>query len=246
MLSEFWEQRKRPILGSQLKAVLSDRASQLGEDFDEHALGYRSFSDFLADSGIAAIRIRPGTDLLAAPIGHENALEEEPERRPRLRKEIWDAFVRFPVPGESRYYVPGEDTVRVQPNSMPPPADSTLIEPIPAETQLEWRRAFIHGLPEGEQSRLRETLESERPFAEFSKSLGGPTRKAWITYFVSSVFDLVRTWAKQSGIDESVYLERRRDGLRDVRAAIYSVLDSVPTERLLELRIPIRWFLDRE
>ena len=74
VLTELWEAEHRPIVGARLKAVLLRAASTTGSEFDERAIGYAGFADFVSKSGIAAVKFRTGTDILIAPADQSEAL----------------------------------------------------------------------------------------------------------------------------------------------------------------------------
>src|SRR5690242_15027195 len=108
-LADIWTKTRSGIFGAKLKAMLRERAREVGSDFDEKSFGYTSFSRFVQDSGVAIVKYRGANDVLIAPKDHPEALDERTTDHLRIRRAFWDAFVRFPIRGEYRGYNPNTD-----------------------------------------------------------------------------------------------------------------------------------------
>src|SRR6266446_4434235 len=133
ILNQVWQDERQPIVGARLKAALLRAAAEAGGEFSERAIGYTGFTDFVAKSGLAAVKFRPGTDALIAPIDAADVLTaSEPQRRNRIRSDFWDAFVSFLLPGEVRGYDPELDQIIRTTGSLP--AGVKPITPITRET----------------------------------------------------------------------------------------------------------------
>lgn len=247
ILADIWTNARSGILGAQLKAMLLERARAAGSEFDEKSLGYTSFSRFVQDTGVAVVKYRGSNDVLIASKDHPEALNERDTTHPRIRRAFWDAFVRFPVQGEYRGYNPNTDEIVIG-ASVDTVADCVPIQPIPKELQLDWRREFVKEL--GPDSPLGEYLEKFTPqigFNLFSHVLSKHSqfRVIWSKVFSSKVNDFITEWAKRYGVRDEIWLESNLEQIEDnARAKLYAILDQVPIEELVELRIPLKWLLD--
>lgn len=254
-MNDLWQSDRRPILGSRLKATILNYATRENLEFSEKALGYASFAAFLAQSGVAAVRIREGTDLLAAPIEEAKILEgpqvlQERSRRPLyVRLEFWKAFAGFPMDHQIRAYDPVNDRIVVQPPDVIP-EDAILIEPVSREVQLEWRKEFVTSLgPKSPLAPLQDALDQASGFQRFARTLSAypEIRGMWNRFWSERVKKAIRGWAEQHGIPEERWLQQRQEAAREEsRARLYSLLDQIPLEYLLDLKIPLRWLLRRE
>ncbi len=267
VIGERWAREQRPILGSQLKSALLERARVAGTEFNEAALGINSFGDFVAHSEVAAVKFREGTDFLAVPVGQEESLKEY-EAPIRIRKDFWDAFVSFPQEGKIRAYDPSSD--RILFDSDPEVLKSSIrIEPIPRDVQLEWRQKFLEGL--GADSPLREVrtaLSGYGGFSAFSRALAEfPTiRTRWNRTWLAAIVAYIESWAEKEKVEGHPWIEQQdrplhpssgdevprseRGSLSDKpqpeRRKLYSILDQIPLEKLAEIKIPLGWFLGRD
>lgn len=223
-------------------------------DFNEKNFQYNSFSAFVRDCKGIAIDIRGTTDFAVAPAEHAESLSErtEVEGHTRIRPHFWRAFVSFPKDNEVRSFIPETGRVYIGPPGNCPP--SVPIPPIPREVQLKWRRDFINSL--GEESELRSVLPEltlQGGFKAFTVALEDRPglRKRWHSVLVDRVASTIRAWGEPIKLPDEAWLlgydtSRGTQGITEggVRQRIYALLDQVRTEDLLELRIPIRWFLD--
>lgn len=247
VLGELWAADRKPILGARLKLALLNAALRGGSEFDQRALGYRSFAEFVLTSGVAAVRFRTGTDALVAPIEQAQELDREPDKRTTIRADFWRAFVNFPIPGEARAYDRTRDVVVIGPPATIPP-DSVPIKPISLQTQLEWRRRFIDSLgPDSPLAGLQAALGSSAGLRDFSQLIKrNPDLLAkWNKIWVNEICGVVRAWGQQHDIPDDVWLSSPAGQQETLRAKLYEVLDTIPIENLLDLRIPLRWLVER-
>lgn len=251
VLTDLWQSERRPIVGARLKAALLKLASESGSEFDERAIGYAGFADFASKSGVAAVKFRTGTDILIAPADQAEVLSEEtPPGRERIRSDFWDAFVSFSAPGEVRGYDPSTDTIVK--GTQPLPSGDKPITPVTRDAQVRWREAFIDSLG-----------QENNPFAELKSRIAGPgglgvfskaltqnpaLRPRWNDFLVKCVREVISDWGNQHGVSQDVWLAghgRRPRDEQGARARLYTLLDQIPLERLLELRIPLGWLIRR-
>jgi hypothetical protein len=250
VLETLWQARRQPILGSQLKAVMISRAGAQGKGFDEKALGFRTFAQFISASGLAEVKFREGTDILVAPHEHAASLyQEEISGKPhRIREDFWKAFVSWPRSGEVRGYIPDLDKVVDGLTTLPPQA--IPIEPISREVLRNWHKQFVAELGSDLPPRMESILPSlENPggFYEFSRAVrGDPQLHAkWNRFHLSKVLDAIRDWANHHGVTGEPWLQAQteeREG--DKRAHLYAVLDRIPLESLLKIQIPLGWLVE--
>ncbi len=244
VLNSLWRKHRRPILGSQLKAALLEQARKADVEFDERALGYKSFADYLRNNLAVAVETRPGSDLVVSP-AHEQTSPRGPQAL-WIRPDIWRAFVSFPREGEYRGYDASSDKVYRGPE-INAPAGALPIVPVPKGLQLEWRREFIRSAGQGS-SLEGVNLESVSAFRDFSAKIRArpDLQQAWNVTFSNHVADYIRTWSETHGLPADRWLVQEQRLPRDVRREIYNMLDSLSVEELLELKVPLKWFLRKE
>lgn len=247
---ELYENSQKPILGSQLKPAVVQRASREGETFDESSLGYKGFLAFVSDCPQVAVTPRAsGVDFLAVPTEQLGAL---PSNRPSpieiVRDDFWKAFTVFQRPGERRVYDRIHDLILTE-DDRKPQGPNTLITPISKEQQLTWRKEFVGTIQDNTQPGLLSALEARDPFREFNALLGRNPRqfKAWHSFKVQKVRGIIQAWADLNRIPNETWLVAPKPKLKpQSRADLYALLDKLPTERLLDIQIPIGWILEMQ
>lgn len=249
VVESLWSSQRRPILGSRLKKELLDRLESQDLEFNEQAAGFKSFADFVCKSGFLAVKTRPGTDMLVVP-SEEAALLREPreETRERIRGDLWRAFVAFRKSGERRYFDPAKDQVlTVLENTAQP----TLPEIVPftKEEQSNWRREFAEKIEPGNplKEKLLASLRTPSPLHEFSSCLRlePATQDSWYRFLSQKVRAGVEDWAKKNSLGPELRLEHATsvDSSENERRKLYSVLDKIPVDLLLDLTVPLRWLV---
>jgi hypothetical protein len=251
IVDEAWTQTGKALPGSRLKALALKRAGENGQQFDEKALGYARFLDFVRANGVGEVLGRSGTDVLIAPTGQSLELTRQAtSSRPaaRIRAEFWDAFLRFPDRDRRRAYDPDSDRILDLPADDTPPAGVIPIDPVDKETQIGWRRDFLVGLGDSPLAEEAGHLSPLGGFAVFSVLLEThpAIRSDWYRAWRNQVDEAIRNWASTHGVRDGVWIEaERRQSDEELRARIYRVLDTLPVARLRELPIPIGWLVDR-
>jgi len=239
----------RPMLGTQLKLALTARAAESGRPFDEKQLGFGSFAHFVSRCpGLVLARRPGGGDFLVMPKGkaslHRLAVTRQ---RDRIRREFWFAFLSFPQSGIRRVYdgigdriIYEEDTKLVGSNP--------IIEPFSKEEQLRWRKEFVATLESEPKEQIERALGAGNPFREFALTVRRRPQlyQAWNAIVFDKVRSAVEKWAKENSVPEEYWLESDSLGVgaRSDREEIYELLDRLPLERILDLRIPLRWLLE--
>ena len=249
VVESLWSNQRRPILGSRLKKELLDKLASQGLEFNEQAAGFKSFVDFVSKSGFLEVRTRPGTDMLVVP-SEEAALLREPreETNERIRGDLWRAFVAFQKAGERRYFDQAKDQVIEVPESA---AQLTLPEIVPftKAEQLNWRREFAEKVEPGNPLRenLLASLGTLSPLHEFSRCLRSEpaAQNSWYRFLSQKVRTSVEEWAKKNGLAPGLRLEEgtSADSSENKRRKLYSVLDQIPVDLLLDLTVPLRWLV---
>jgi hypothetical protein len=247
-LSALWNAEHRPLVGARLKAAILKAATDAGAEFNERAIGYSGFTDFVSKSGLAAVKFRQGTDALIVPLEQGATLEvDEKEHRQRIRPDLWGAFVSFPQTGEVRGYDPIEDKVVSATGLLP---HLKPITPISRDTQIRWREEFINelGTDQNPLASVRRQLTAPGGLGAFSKAITATPglRPRWSDFLARRVRGVIEDWAREHGI-VNVRLGVEPGQSREEtppRERLYALLDRIPVEKLLELRIPLGWLID--
>jgi hypothetical protein len=263
VLNEKWLRERRAVLGSQLKAALIDAASKSGSEFDETQFGYRNFAEFLKQTGVVALKFREGTDILVTPIEHPEALEDS-NSRPRIRRDFWEAFIGFPVPGELRGYNPATDSIRIAHSGTLP--DGTIpIEPASKELQLSWRKDFLEFLGvDSPVYAIKDQLNDFNAFRTFSQALRAhPTFQAeWNRVWVNAALNYITDWARKQRVPGTPWLFAPEPNAsvqshfnapipsaresNSERQKLYLLLDQIPLDKLSRLQVPLGWFIGKD
>jgi hypothetical protein len=249
VVESLWSNQRRPILGSRLKKEFLDKLESQGLEFSEQTAGFKSFVDFVSKSGFLSVRTRPGTDMLVVPI-EEAAVLKEPreETKERVRSDFWRAFVGFPKAGERRYFDPAQDQVLEIPESAVQPTLPEII-PFTKEEQLGWRREFAEKMDPNNplRERLLASLVAPNQLHEFSSCLRSDpgAQNLWYRFLSQKVRAGLEEWAKKNGLARDLRLEEgiSGDNSEDERRKLYSVLDKIPVDLLLDLTVPLRWLV---
>jgi hypothetical protein len=259
VVQDLYGNRHSPVPGALVKAQFTAQATASGDSFNEREHGLKNFLEFVKGVPEIAVQIRVGSDMLLAPATAGDLLSAYARPLPRLRRDFWRAFIEFPIPNTVRMYDTAEDKIYVDP--APSVRKGIVIDPIPKETQIAWRRSFAEEQPETVKGALLASLEGvgTAVFNEFSRRLReNPTvMHSWNRYLQKQVTDKVAEWAAANGIsedrwcsgtsraDESSAQESMPLKTHSIgqRAELYNFLDSVPIEDLLQLRVPLDWIL---
>ena len=260
VVNKYYAERHSPLPGAFVKAQMLEEAKHDGAVFSERELGFRRFIEFIRTVPEVAIQGRSGSDILLAPATATELLAAYASPLPRLRRDFWRAFIEFPVQNTVRLYQPTEDKILHEDAGTQ--RQGIVIDPVPRETQLQWRRTFSEEQPEAIRKDLLAALEGAGAavFNEFSRRLreNPSVMRAWNRYLQKQITDHVAAWADTHDIPEERWLAPSR-GIQFCRAAgeatspgpqsisqraeLYNFFDQLPIDDLLELRVPLEWVL---
>ena len=245
----------KAISGATLKALLLKKAEGAGKSFQERVLGFRSFLDFVSSDKELTVERRDGSDFLVQPSTGATVdtsstdtlspqLLTRQDSQPRIREDIWFAFMSFPRQGIRREYNRETGRVLYLPENTET-ANGVLITPFTKEQQIEWRKEFTKTVDAGLRESLEQALGAHNAFREFSISLKlqPDLMKKWNVFLLSKVEPVISAWAEQNKIPTETWRQRKTEWRDNQRRALYRLLDEVPVEDLLETKVPLRWFL---
>jgi hypothetical protein len=259
VVQALFARRHSPVPGAVIKSELIRAADEQGLSFNERELGFKNFVEFVRGTPGISVQIRTGSDMLVAPSTAVETLSAYARPLSRLRRDFWRAFIEFPVANTVRLYDASEDKILYEDAATE--RKGILIEPISRDTQLQWRRRFAEEQPDNVKDALLSALNSDdsSSFNDFARRLreNPGVAHAWNRYLQKFVTDYVAKWATTNSIPAERWSgdsgRTRFDGtLSEVisaprrlsqRAELYNLLDSVPIEDLLELRVPLDWVL---
>lgn len=250
VVQQLHEKRHAPIPGAILKPAVTSAVASRGEEFDLKALGFSSFAEFVATIPGIALQRRPGSDFLVAPTSSSEVLAAFAEDKPPIRRDFWRAFVEFPTADTVRLYDSASDKIRAEPAGTS--TEGILVDPIPLEVQLQWRREFA-----AEQTgEIRDALttiverQGRGAFNDFARYVrDNPTVfRVWNRYQQKQVADWVERWSRKHGLSDDLWRGVSRSSVHQPvtinrRAEIYNLLDQVPIEDLLQIKVPLEWLL---
>jgi hypothetical protein len=213
---------RSPELGATLKQRLNMLLAQRGAGpFDERALGFKKFQDFLGSQDWLEIKKPTGSGdisvfLRTAPpiqVSSTDTQREKPSpSNIAIRSDIWQAFTN-PDPKRKRHFhrtngavlhfVEGEDS----PNSalVNDARDEFIeIQPIDGAMQLRWMRMFLDALPLGGNERSAVDAMLVEPYTSalnvtFTRALGSHAG-SWREFRTRRVTDQITAWAAQAGV----------------------------------------------
>jgi hypothetical protein len=221
-----FRERGRTTLAAGIKPELQ-RRSQVG--FDEHALGFDRFSDFLEyAAGRGAIEVArhrgqpvvrlPGDPDQEAPIATSR---ERTRRRPRVRADLWETFtnwgdwrrawdrtrgIAIKIPASESHDT--SETREVRQRWDAEPHRFVEIPGIPQEEQLSWMRDFAEAQTGTTGLLLRYALKEEQRKAQaFSQAAREDPAvfNRWMDLRVQKVVDAVEAWKARTNVDVDIY-----------------------------------------
>jgi hypothetical protein len=260
VVNRHYAERHSPLPGAFVKTQMLAEAQHDGAVFSERELGFRKFIEFIRTVPEIAIQGRYGSDILLAPATATQLLAAYASPLPRLRRDFWRAFIEFPVQNTVRLYDPAEDKILYE--DVGTQRQGIVIEPVPRETQIQWRRTFSTEQPEAVREDLLAALQGAGTsvFNKFARRLreSPSVMRAWNRYSQKQITDYVAEWAAANNIPEERWLASSR-GIQffgatgeamspkpqniSQRAELYNFFDQLPIEDLLELQVPLEWVL---
>jgi len=239
--------RGRQPLIQGVKPALQRRT---GRAFDERALGFHSFREFVeaaAAEGFVSIRrtqhgprIEPPTRLLASPTG-----------RPRIRPDLWAAFTGWS--GGRRWVW---DPARTRAISAAPGDDipgGIEITPSDAATHVQWAREFLGDNSDAKSAEglLLVLNNSDAPYEQFSRLIRADSRLdgEWRGFRRRKVVDAIKKWAEENQVSvdpfgpadlpEPARPEPVEDQLEPLRTLAREAIEHMSASELHDLRLPL-------
>lgn len=223
--------------------------------FDQKALGFKTFKDYLRSLGDRlSIKEPAGSDILVSLGRRDDAAEvNEPLPQHPLRSEIWLAFTN-PDPQRLRFY--NKSTRRIEhgpasdgDDASHPAPDRVPVVPIEAARQSAWMLEFVAHEGLGSDELLQGITKAPYSSAvntAFSKALGKKA-PAWRRFRASKVFAEVGEWASRNNISFSSLQEIPNQQASSVvsgqslspRLRATKLLESFSDQELVDLVIPI-------
>ncbi len=178
-----------------------------------------------------------------------------------MRKDVWTAFVSA-LPLGRRFIERTSGAVRMSLYDTPqPPNQWVEIRRIGDEAQKAWAREFLDSVGAGSNGELREALGDASWYVKFPQTLRQTNLEwhyQWNRTRSERVFDHVQRWCTESSIDQTLVLQTppRPTALlgaiapplssnEGARKQVLDALTRMPTEELLNLSIPAKyWALD--
>lgn len=213
----------RRSYGASLKPELKRRTQGA---FNETALGFRSFGDFLraaAEAQVIDLHKAPrGPDWIAVPHGialiEPAVFDAAPRSSSRIRSDIWACVIDW-RDGLKRVYHKAADRAFLfrevpTPGELPEQAaqrrlyeanpDEFIDVPrVSFETQISWMREFADGVDDtAAREVLVFALGRERPAREFTDALRSKPdlRRAWRDVRLGRVLDVIANWASANDL----------------------------------------------
>jgi hypothetical protein len=213
---------RSPEFGARLKQRLNEVLTKRGEDrFNERALGFRKFSDFLESQPLrwTIERSQTGGDISvslrsapAAKLGPVSTITA-PTNAATFRNDVWQAFVN-PDPKRKRFLSRNDLTVKhfvVGDLDSPAlhlinasPQKFAEINPVDGTSQTTWMKEFLGSLP----LQLRDRAPIEAMIGvEYTSSINvaftralGSHGDAWRRYRTDRIAALIDQWAEKAGL----------------------------------------------
>jgi len=224
--------KNSPELGARLKQRLNKALNSNGRPrFDEKALGYRKFAEFLHDTLSDYITI----DLPATPGDLSVSLKRIPlpaahkapprQDSPRIRSDVWQAFTN-PDPLRKRFFQRDNRAIlhflskrseSYQEQLNGNPQNFVEIEEISAQNQIQWMHELLDEikLESGERAPLEALISagySSSANAAFTRALGEHEEK-WRRYRTRRVAKTIETWAQEHHVAYDELCEPKTDTL---------------------------------
>lgn len=255
---------RQPLLQG-VKPALQVRTNRA---FDERALGFATFLDFVRaaeQAGFVSTQPVPG----GRRIDPRSPTATTPTPKPQIRRDLWAAFtdwsgrrgyawdvdrefVETPRDDESETPIGGRSGSRLVP-----------IMPISEATNLSWAREFIEKQPADPFAQVvRTVLEApDATFVRFALVARADSEfvGAWRAFRVGRIADAIRTWAARHALDVDPYSPvestpslvdirpvetelphgSSRESTDHLRTAIKRAIDKMSPAELRELRLPV-------
>ena len=253
LVSSIYERRHAPIPGAILMPALAAELRAEHPDFEikSHlrSLGYKTFGAFIEQVPDITYQRRPGSDFLVSPAGTSDLAKAFAQPAKLIRRDFWRAFIEFPNPETVRIYDANGDTILNEPVNTS--VSGPIIEPVLQATQLEWRKKFAGEQPESSRSRIEVLLSrgGREAFNEFARFMRDNPEigRSWNRYQQNLLSESIASWAEKNHISLRVWEAVTGSAAESVpitkRSELYNLLDRIPIEKVMELKVPLEWLL---
>jgi hypothetical protein len=270
----------RRTIAAGLKPVLQRRSVNT---FSEGSLGFPTFRSFLQDAarkGVIRLRptledyevLPPGDDPIDSAVTGARSLRRR-EPRPRVRPDLWRAFVDWRQ-GWKRVYDIEQDRAVMFPEATPEAGDAPEyahvrqawlanpdafreITPITQNDQLTWMQEFSIADPDpAMRLALQTALATESPLRAFTNTVRTNTASSnrWHAERLRRVAEVIRGWASENSLEVQIFQKREMPESfathgdtpewSTLRQKVHVAVDRMPVADLLRLSIPIEYIID--
>lgn len=238
-----------------IQGVKPNLQVKTGGQFDERALGFEAFGDFVrAAAAAGVIRLTRERHGLALSVPASAGPGPSPIRS-RIHHDLWRAFTDW---SHERRYAWNDERRAVEsfPAQGGPPIPGHLV-PIPhasEEEQLAWAREFLDR-QKGSRvaAALRASLGGDGAYGRFSLLIRSDARLEgeWHDERRSRIADAIRGWAIERGLDVDPYMTDQvvaiasaddpdaEGSVERLRLAVKAAVDKMSAAELRELRLPL-------
>ena len=226
----------------------------LDEPFDEHAMGFAGFQEFLeAAQSAGHVRLERVGSGPNPPVVVQQPLPQallfEPTSPPEtreIRKDLWQAFVDWS--GSAQRYFDERSGRALRGDSIPEGAPA--IEVISRAVTLTWMREFAGAQFDPAKSALEVALADSKPARTFAQSVRRLNLiEAWIEHRRTRVAEHIDRWAEASGVSidpfgpmPEIVLTDRNASIDTLRAVARQAIDRMTEAELNDLKLPLRVF----
>lgn len=254
---------RQPLLQG-VKPALQARTNRA---FDERALGFATFLDFVRaaeKAGFVSMRMEAG----GRRIDPCSPASTAPTSKPQIRRDLWAAFTDWS--GHRRYAWDADrefvETLQDHGSEKSVEAHQSSrlipIQSISEATNLGWIREFIEKRPDDPFGQVVQTVldAPDATFVRFALVARADPNfiGAWRAFRVGRIAEAIRTWAARHALEIDPYSpiesisplgvtpiehepvrEVARGSVENLRTAIKCAIDKMSLAELRELRLPV-------
>jgi hypothetical protein len=259
--------RGRLFVAASAKPAVRERVG-----FDESALGYRTFREFLTDAERnGAVRLvygRAGDVEILGPEAEAIAETHPPTEQAahsadeRVRPDLWNAVTDLDA-DRSWWYDPKADIVVTDASSVG--LTGLVAVPSLGPDQEQWISEFVVSLPESSRLKLEAELAaaSTVPLKLKLVSARPEFRRRWYDLRTARVREALERWKREHSLDVDL-VDRRQQPRKaissparqkgstkpvgaqddDLRDRLHRAIERMPRSELLRISLPIEYLLD--
>ncbi|WP_133125614.1 hypothetical protein [Xanthomonas prunicola] len=229
--------------------------------FDEKAMGYKKFKDFLERSqgGLASISTAEGGDIIVS-LNPKAVVEPSTPIQQRksvvIRSDVWQAFLNQDASRKRFLNKDSFDVVHFKTDGenflAPDPSKFLEILPLSKDILKKWMLEFLRDTRIAEDHRL--ILDEMLNNAEYSSALNltftqalGENAPQWKSFRIERVYQEISQWSAANGIDAAHLLVQQKQWTTDsqaekishVREHIFKLLEITSDADLEKIVLPI-------